>query len=113
MHLFTFLIAISFTVAALGFCAWAFARSFVYISHQTYRALLVSGDLLLALSNTAFGVVSDLTKVSASKNSAARESEPELVDRSPAQPPLTVEPGINWAVYDVPAYLRKGTAPVW
>lgn len=129
MQFLLFVVALAVVVGIIGIGAWAFARSFVYLCHQTHRGIVfaVNRVFVPALHSLNEAVENFKAMRLAKVQSTARSEEAvieqpassfesaktEEVEQSPTQMPKRDESEVDWSVYDIPTYLRKGKVLVW
>lgn len=129
MQFLLFVVALAVVVGIIGFGAWAFARSFVYLSQQAHRGIVfaVNRVFVPALHSLNAAVENFKAMRLAKAQSTARSEEAvieqpassfesaqaEEVEQSPTQMPKRDESEVDWSVYDIPTYLRKGKVLVW
>lgn len=129
MQFFLFVVAIAFVVGVIGISAWAFARSFVYLCHQTHRGIVFAVNRVFVpasrcLSETVMNAkamcVANVQSTARSEEavieqpaSAFESVKTEEAEPAPIQTPKGAESEVDWAVYDIPTFLRKGKVLVW
>lgn len=129
MQFLLFVVALAVVVGIIGFGAWAFARSFVYLTQQTHRGIVFAVNrIFVPALHSLSGAVDKFKAMRLAKaQSTARSEEAvieqpassfesekiEEVEQSPIQMPKSDESEIDWSVYDIPTYLRKGKVLVW
>jgi|TARA_R110002124_G_scaffold236030_2_gene401285 hypothetical protein len=129
MQFLLFVVALAVVVGIIGFGAWAFARSFVYLSQQTHRGIVFAVNRVFVPTFHSLNAAVENFKAMrlAKAQSTARSEEAvieqpassfesvktEEVEQSPTQMPKRDESEVDWSVYDIPTYLRKGKVLVW
>lgn len=124
-----FVVALAVVVGIIGILAWAFARSFVYLSQQTHRGIVFAVSvfvLTFRFLNAAVENFKAMRLVKAQSTARSEEAvivqpasssfesvKTEEVEQSPTQMPKRDESEVDWSVYDIPTYLRKGKVLVW
>ena len=129
MQFLLFVVALAVVVGIIGFGAWAFARSFVYLSKKTHRGIVFAVNRVFVPTFHSLNAAVENFKAMrlAKAQSTARSEEAvieqpassfesvkaEEVEQSPTQMPKRDESEVDWSVYDIPTYLRKGKVLVW
>lgn len=120
MQFFLFVLSLAVVVGIVGFGAWAFAQSLVYMSQQMHRGIVFFVRSLIYVSqqthrviifavnslNSAVGKLKRLAK-------AQFKVRSKEVEKPSTQVQKCDESDEDWSVYDIPTYLRKGKVLVW
>lgn len=129
MQFLLFVVAIAVVVGVIGIIAWAFARSFVYLCHQTHRVVVFAVNrVLVPASRSLNGILGNAKAMCFANAQSATRSEETVIEQpasafesvkteeaeeSQIQTPKSVESEVDWSVYDIPTFLRKGKVLVW
>jgi hypothetical protein len=113
LNLAFFIVALIIVVSLVGFGAWALAHSFVYLTVKTHKFFMFLANRLIVPTYRFFARKIKPMYIALAKSIKqlfSKKPKTPVEIPVPAQLHEAFESETDWDIYDVPSYIRKGTA---
>jgi hypothetical protein len=108
-----FIVALIIVVSLVSFGAWALAHSFVYITVKAHKFFMFLINRLIVPTYRFFAPkMKSMYIALATRAKKLTSKKPRIPVETPVPAQLhdVFESETDWSIYDVPAFIRKGTA---